>query len=79
MNAPRLTEKVLTEDLPEALAVIDDNIAYLASSIETDTGHPMLVTKWREKKAKLERARRWIAGKIEAETAKRGGDAQAAE
>lgn len=72
MNSPRLTDKVLTEDLPEVLRVIDDNLEYLKSSISSDASHPSLVATWKEKVAKLERGRKWLAGKMEAEGVRRG-------
>lgn len=71
LRAPRLTNNRLN-DLAVAIEILDDNIAYLADSLKSNGLNPKLHQRHTEKKAALERARMWIAGKVEAERIQRG-------
>jgi len=74
-RSPRLTTKLLTEDLPEAIRELDDGVAYLASRLQDD-GVGKLSEKLRERfqtrLERLQRSRAWLAGKVAAETSHRG-------
>ncbi len=71
LRAPRLTNNRL-DDLTVAIEILDDNIEYLADSLKSNGLNPKLHQRHTEKKAALERARAWIAGKVEAERVQRG-------
>ncbi len=71
VRAPRLTNNRL-DDLTVAIEILDDNIEYLAGSLKSSGLNPKLQQRHTEKKAALERARDWIAGKVNAERAQRG-------
>lgn len=70
VRAPRLTDKVLTEDLPELIREADDSIAYLTDALGK-TGMAELKGPLRAtldtKRLRLIRARDWLAGKVAAE------------
>lgn len=70
-RAPRLTDKLLTEDLPELVKVAEGEIEYLTSSLAaTGAGEVKgdLRRHFEAKRARLVRSRDWLAGKIAAET-----------
>lgn len=69
-RAPRLTDKVLTEDLPELIREADSSIEYLTDAL-AKTGMGALTGTLRAtldtKRSRLVRARAWLAGKVAAE------------
>jgi hypothetical protein len=77
VRAPRLTDKLLTEDLPVLLAVADHELEYLQSRL-TDAGvgalHDSLRLLFKTKAERLRRSRDWLAGKLAAEAAHRSED-----
>lgn len=76
--APRLTDKLLATDLPVLVKVADDEIAYLDSRIASTGANAVnarLIDGFKARRASLVRSRDWLAGKIAAETGRRGGDA----
>jgi hypothetical protein len=70
-RAPRLTDKLLQEDLPVLLSVADGEIEHLTSALER-TGPSALTGDLRRhfeaKRERLVRSRAWLAGKVAAET-----------
>lgn len=70
MNAPRLTSKVM-DDVALAVEELDASIEYLETSIPRYEAKSQVRIKLTDKYNSLIRARNWIAGKIEAERAKR--------
>lgn len=83
IRAPRLTEKVLLEDLPELVTVAEGEIDYLADALGREDGgrvtSPGLRARLDTRLQRLRRAHEWLQRKIAAETAHRGtgADAQA--
>lgn len=77
IRAPRLTDKLLSEDLPHLVTCADDQIEYLNSRL-ADTGvgqlHERLAQDFRRKRDSLQRSREWLARKIAAETNHRSED-----
>lgn len=75
-RAPRLTEKVLTEDLPELIAVAGGEIAYLVDALDRDDGGRITSAELRARLdtrlQRLRRAHEWLQRKIAAELAHRG-------
>jgi hypothetical protein len=70
VRAPRLTDKLLTEDLPCLLKCAEEEIDYLASRLK-DEGHfamaDCLRPRFEQKLASLRRSHTWLQGKIAAE------------
>ena len=79
VRAPRLTDKVLTEDLPELVTVAGDEIEYLADALAREDGaritSPALRERFDSRLQRLRRAHEWLLRKITAERAHRGTDA----
>lgn len=70
-RAPRLTDKLLQEDLPVLLHVADGEIEYLTSALDRKgtaelTGD--LRRHFETKRERLIRSRTYLAGKVAAET-----------
>lgn len=71
VRAPRLTDRLLSTDLPRLIDGVDSEIEYLRSRLEdTDAGklNDKLRAAFKERVESLERGRNWLAGKIAAET-----------
>lgn len=76
-HAPRLTDKLLSKDLPELVRVAVDEIAYLDSRINatgTNAVNARLVDGFKARRESLQRSHHWLVGKIAAETGRRGGE-----
>ena len=75
VRAPRLTEKVLTEDLPELLILANAEIEYLNDALAREDGGRIasadLRNRFTQRASRLQRARAWVQGKVDAEVAKR--------
>ena len=74
---PRLTERLLGEDLPRALTALDDQIEYIDAAVAAPLpANPHrslseLRQRMTDQRASLARAREWLAGTIEAVTQQR--------
>jgi hypothetical protein len=74
VRAPRLTDKLLAEDLPVLLEVADAEIEYLSSRLAdagVGTVHESLQKRFRTRRDSLQRARVWLAGKLVAVATRR--------
>lgn len=72
LRAPRLTDKLLTEDLPEAIETLLGELEYLDGAIKhATTTHPALLERFKTKKLRLERAIAYLRGKIDTERTRR--------
>lgn len=77
IRAPRLTEKVLTEDLPELLILANAEIEYIADALAREDGGRIasadLRNRFTQRLSRLQRSRDWVQGKVDAELAQRNG------
>lgn len=75
IRAPRLTEKVLMEDLPELLILANAEIDYLRDALAREDGGRIASADLRNRLEgrlqRLDRAREWVNRKVDAELAQR--------
>lgn len=72
VRAPRLTEKLLKEDFPVAISVLEDEIDYLRHAMQSPLSKT-LIEPFTNKLNSLTRMQGWLSGKANAETAHRTG------
>lgn len=71
LRAPRLTDRLLTEDLPCVIEAVEDELEYLTGAISANASHPQLLERFKTKQARLQRGRDWLRGKVAAELNRR--------
>lgn len=63
--APKPHDTLMTEDLPEAIRAVSDEIEYLTGMVMADTTHRRLKEQFEARRQRLERARAYLLGRID--------------